>query len=47
MARGLDEEEAVATIVRGFLNVNIEGIPASLAREIDRAVSEFAVNKGA
>ncbi len=47
MARGLDEEEAVATIVRGFLNVNIEGIPASLAHEINRAVGEFALNKGA
>ena len=47
MARGLDEDEAVATIVRGFLNVNIEGIPASLANEINRAVGEFALNKGA
>jgi hypothetical protein len=46
MARGLDEEAAVATIVRGFLNVNIEGIPASLALEIERAVDEFTYNKG-
>jgi Fe-S cluster assembly scaffold protein SufB len=40
MARGLDEDEAVSTIVRGFLNVNIEGLPAGLAAEIDRAVAE-------
>jgi uncharacterized protein len=46
MARGLDEDEAVATIVRGFLNVNIEGIPESLAREINRTVGEFSLNKG-
>lgn len=46
MARGLDEEAAVATIVRGFLHVNIEGIPASLALEIERAVDEFTLNKG-
>lgn len=40
MARGLDEETAVSTIVRGFLNVNIEGLPPGLAAEIDRMVSE-------
>lgn len=46
MARGLSEEEAVATIVRGFLNVSIEGLPESLMREINRAVNEFSLNKG-
>lgn len=40
MARGLDEEEAVSTIVRGFLNVEIEGLPADLAARIDAAVKE-------
>ncbi len=40
MARGLDEETAVSTIVRGFLNVDIEGLPPGLAAEIDRMVSE-------
>lgn len=44
MARGLTEEEAVATIVRGFLNVNIEGLPPSLAKEIDNVVREFSLN---
>jgi Fe-S cluster assembly scaffold protein SufB len=40
MARGLDEDEAVSTIVRGFLNVNIDGLPPALAEEIDKAVTE-------
>jgi uncharacterized protein len=38
MSRGLSEEEATATIVRGFLNVDIPGLPAQLKAEIDRAV---------
>jgi len=36
MARGLSEEEATATIVRGFLNVNIEGLPPILAAEMQK-----------
>lgn len=40
MARGLDENEAVSTIVRGFLNVEIEGLPPELAAKIDRIVQE-------
>ncbi|RJX22488.1 MAG: SufD family Fe-S cluster assembly protein [Ammonifex sp.] len=39
MARGLSEEEATSTIVRGFLNVNIEGLPSILQEEIDRAIA--------
>ncbi len=35
MARGLDEDEATATIVRGFLNVDIMGLPAPLKRAMD------------
>jgi Fe-S cluster assembly scaffold protein SufB len=38
MARGLSQEEATATIVRGFLNVDIEGLPPELKAEMDRAV---------
>ena len=38
MARGLSEDEAVATIVRGFMHVDIEGLPAVLKEQIDRAV---------
>ncbi len=40
MARGLDESEAVSTIVRGFLNVEIDGLPPELAARIDKAVQE-------
>ena len=40
MARGLDEEEAISTIVRGFLNVDIEGLPAGLKKKLERTVSE-------
>ena len=38
MARGLDEEEAVSTIVRGFLNVKIEGLPPALEEEMEQAI---------
>ena len=40
MARGLDEEEATSTIVRGFLNVDIMGLPAKLQQVIDETISE-------
>jgi len=40
MARGLDEEEAVSTIVRGFLNVKIEGLPPALEEEMEQAIQE-------
>jgi Fe-S cluster assembly scaffold protein SufB len=40
MARGLDEEEAISTIVRGFLNVNIEGLPPGLQEKLDKTISE-------
>ncbi len=39
-ARGLSEDEATATIVRGFLSVDIPGLPSELQAEIDRAVEE-------
>lgn len=38
MARGLDEDEATATIVRGFLNVEIKGLPDSLRKQLDEAI---------
>ncbi len=38
MSRGLTEEEATATIVRGFLSVDIPGLPPKLKAEIDKAV---------
>ncbi|WP_346353902.1 SufD family Fe-S cluster assembly protein [Azotosporobacter soli] len=47
MARGLSEETAVATIVRGFLHVKIEGLPDALTQEIERAIDEFSGGRGA
>jgi Fe-S cluster assembly scaffold protein SufB len=38
MARGLTEDEATATIVRGFLNVDIEGLPPELQEDLDRVI---------
>jgi len=38
MARGLTRTEATATIVRGFLRVDIEGLPSLLGAELKRAV---------
>ncbi|HDQ39557.1 MAG TPA: SufD family Fe-S cluster assembly protein [Desulfonatronum sp.] len=40
MARGLDEEEATSTIVRGFLNVEIMGLPAKLQESIEKTIQE-------
>ncbi|AII60907.1 SufB/SufD family protein [Dehalococcoides mccartyi] len=38
MARGLNKDEATAAIVRGFLNVDIEGLPPLLKEEMDKAI---------
>jgi Fe-S cluster assembly scaffold protein SufB len=38
MSRGLTEDEATSTIVRGFLSVDIPGLPPQLKAEIDRAI---------
>ena len=46
MGRCLTEEEATAIIVRGFLNINIEGLPESLAKKINETLDTFSVNKG-
>jgi hypothetical protein len=40
MARGMDEEEATSTIVRGFLNVDIMGLPPELKEQVDRTIEE-------
>jgi hypothetical protein len=37
-ARGLNSDEAVAMIVRGFLDVDIKGLPESLKEEIRKAI---------
>ncbi|HIH26706.1 MAG TPA: SufD family Fe-S cluster assembly protein [Methanoregulaceae archaeon] len=38
MSRGLDEDVATATIIRGFLDVKMEGLPAVLQQQIDAAI---------
>jgi hypothetical protein len=38
MARGITREQATATIVRGFLRVDIDGLPPMLNAELQRAV---------
>ena len=44
MSRGLSEQEATSTIVRGFLSVDIPGLPPTLKAEIDRAIEESDKN---
>jgi len=38
MARGLTRTEATATIIRGFIRVDIEGLPPLLSTELRRAI---------
>jgi hypothetical protein len=38
MARGLSSDEATAAIVRGFLDVEIKGLPKHLEREMKKAI---------
>jgi Fe-S cluster assembly scaffold protein SufB len=40
MARGLTRMEATAAIVRGFLRVDIEGLPPLLSAELKKAVED-------
>lgn len=39
MSRGLSAEEATAAIIRGFLSVEIKGLPEHLSQEIKKAIS--------
>ena len=41
MARGLDEDEAASTIVRGFLNVDIMGLPEQLQKAMDEQIEKL------
>jgi hypothetical protein len=47
MARGLDEEEATSTIVRGFLNVDIIGLPEKLKTTLDAMIDQLHHKKSA
>lgn len=41
MARGLDEDEATSTIVRGFLNVDIMGLPDALQEAMNAEIQRL------
>ncbi len=38
MSRGMTQDEATATIIRGFMEVDVKGLPPVLKREIDKAI---------
>jgi Fe-S cluster assembly scaffold protein SufB len=38
MARGLTRDEATAAIIRGFLKVDIQGLPPMLNAEMQKAI---------
>ncbi|MBE0475859.1 MAG: SufD family Fe-S cluster assembly protein [Coriobacteriia bacterium] len=40
MSRGVPKDEAVSMITRGFLDLEIPGLPPALRRQIDRALEE-------
>jgi hypothetical protein len=40
MARGLTEEEATSLIVKGFLSLDIPGLPEDLRKELDEMVEK-------
>ncbi|RLF13827.1 MAG: SufD family Fe-S cluster assembly protein, partial [Thermoprotei archaeon] len=42
MSRGLSREDAVSTIVRGFLNVEMLGLPLELTREMNAFIHKLA-----
>jgi hypothetical protein len=44
MARGLTEEDSVGMIVRGFLDVGIQGIPDELKADIDATIAKIGEN---
>lgn len=39
MARGISRNKAISTIIRGFLNVEIKGLPETLNREIKKTIN--------
>jgi Fe-S cluster assembly scaffold protein SufB len=43
MARGLTEDEATAAIVRGFLDVRMEGLPRRLADQVREAIDMASI----
>ena len=45
MSRGLTREEAVSTITRGFLNVDLPGLPPLLKESVDRFLASTALDR--
>lgn len=41
MSRGMSRDEAVSAIVRGFMEIEIKGLPEILKRTIDKAIEEM------
>ncbi|RLB12180.1 MAG: SufD family Fe-S cluster assembly protein [Deltaproteobacteria bacterium] len=41
MARGLSEEEATSLIIKGFLSLDIKGLPEELKKEVDKLLLEI------
>jgi Fe-S cluster assembly scaffold protein SufB len=39
MSRGFTRDEATAAIVRGFLDIEIKGLPIALKKKIDEAIN--------
>ena len=40
MSRGLTRDESTSAIIRGFLKVDIQGLPAMLNEEMQRAIKQ-------
>lgn len=40
MSRGVPKDEAVSMITRGFLNLEIPGLPTALRKRIDEAIAQ-------
>jgi len=40
MSRGLPKDEAISMITRGFVNIEIPGLPEPLRRQIDKAIED-------
>jgi len=45
MSRGIDEDTAKSLIVRGFLDVKIEGLPPTLQKSIDKMIKKAAMRE--
>jgi len=42
MSRGLPKDQAIAMITRGFMDIEIPGLPGPLRKQIDKAIEETA-----